>query len=1404
MNIRPKTIRRLLVLFAAFLILSGAIATWLMLSVERSNAQVAQLRVQAKAAYDAKDYSNAARLFNEFLSRSQSQDTDAEAVFDYGVSQMNTPLEGGRNVYEIIGIFEHYLRLEPADPPDASHRLLKLYTQAHYNKEARTLAEKLLAAKPDDVNALRSLVQSQFNDRNYADALAACRRLNQANPTDLGWQCQELDLMEKNHVPADQIVAHARQLLEQHPDDARFQALMSVAQSQYANDAAGAKQSIEAAARLPVPDADSVLQIVRLLDRQHDVQLADDLLNRAAARDPNAPGLLRLSVQRMWERRRLADLVDRLAHLGPKSSDAEPAVMAYKAMALYELQRPKEAQPLVDALLSRKDDASRAWAIALGARYSPAPLPATESVRRYREAIQRDPSNPVFPFMLGEAYAGEGAADQAVRLWNDAGVLSPSWALPYCLISRSLVGIGRYPDALRAAEIARQRAPGAQAVETAYAVAWYAMDAISSRNTPDAADQKGLFTLVEQIQKVWKNEATTLPIYVALLCRQGDRDQAVRVIREALAGQPPCSVDALTRLAAASGQAHLGLDFEILDQAEKLHGPSAQIALARAMALAQAGKPRDGVQLLDAARDAHPGQLPWQLADARFHDQVGDAGAVKLWTELGDGYPTDLQVQREILGSATRLNDRSLWRRTIDRVKAITGPEDHLWQLEEARWQLAGNPSGKELQAIIASLQQVVRDSPGLPEPHQILAEALQRTGAMEDAARAAAELTTAHELLPGDFQTTARLAELLTGQGLRQKAAALVDEVARQPHLPRDQRLWAAKLYADIGNTAAAMKLLTGADAAQENDPDRDALLAGLYRRSGRLDDASALYRKLLNEPAAGADALAGGAEYFALANQSDLSERFLARLQSMPLNPGTIDIIRAHIAELRGAPKQAIDALVAGAEAHPQAEQVWRELSGFYLRLGQLDEADKAAGQGLKAMPASDTLAAMRTQIARLRVLTPQEAGPLLQVISHDPRHPVATAVIQLMADARARKESPERVLSALGQLAERNAGFLPLQELLVQRYAAAGRLKDAADIASRAGELAPNDPGPLRLLCAVRTASGDWEGARQAALRWRQLSAADPLQPDLTIASTYLQQPNPDAQSALNQLAPYMKESVPPAARDAAIPVYCRALIGAGRAGEASAILGPLLDKSAQWRLVWMELAAAGHKDAADAAGWLNRVIPSIPPDSVMEKLALADAWDQIGSRYDSASAHEAARDVLQPVVTAASAPPSAWAAWATVNQSLGNLPEAERAWRQYLKAVPGEPHVCNNLAYTLLLEGAPEQLAEAEKLSNAAISADPGVSTFYDTFARIQLREGRTDDAVKTFRTALDRGPANVEAMIGLADVLETRPADREEARSLLIRIDAARQGAPPLPAPLRKQLDRVKSALSSSL
>jgi hypothetical protein len=63
-------------------------------------------------------------------------------------------------------------------------------------------------------------------------------------------------------------------------------------------------------------------------------------------------------------------------------------------------------------------------------------------------------------------------------------------------------------------------------------------------------------------------------------------------------------------------------------------------------------------------------------------------------------------------------------------------------------------------------------------------------------------------------------------------------------------------------------------------------------------------------------------------------------------------------------------------------------------------------------------------------------------------------------------------------------------------------------------------------------------------------------------------------------------------------------------------------------------------------------------------------------------------------------------------------------------------------------------------------------------------------------------ALERDPNDLDAMIGLADTLRFKPSGREEVRGLLSRINAMVDAGTTLTPPIREQLDRVKTAMSS--
>ena len=1400
MNIRPKTIHRLLILFGAFAIFAGGVGAMLYRSYQRQKADVAGLRAAAFQAFQLKDYSAAVSLFHDYVARSHTDAPEADVLFEYGTARVEVPEEGNRQVTEAIDLLQRYLNTAADDPRDASHELLKLYVRARYNRDALNLAGKLLAKDPRDTEALRARAQSLIGEHSTTEALAACVRLDEIDPLNLLWQKRELLLMAENKRPTSEIVARARQLLDTHRQDPRFNALMSYAYG-LAGDNPNAKKLLEIAAKLPPADAETDLQILASLDDAQQIGLFDFLLARAAAADPD-PRLQRLLLQRLFEQQRYAELADKLKDVDAKSPQVNLLLLGYRVIALNETQHKAEADAIVKTLSERTDQASLAWAEALRAQYAAQVPEPGLSVKAYFDAVEHDKSNPVFHFFLGDAHGTLGETDEAVREWALAARLSPTWATPLFRISHTLSAAGRFPEALRAALLLRRRAPELLVGRVEFAIAdWGYIE-------PNAAlvsgpEGENLLKFIEQIRTAAPNETDTLPAYIALLSQRGQRDKAIEVEKAALASVPPLSERMFGQLADVSAQEHLGLEQDIIERAEAVHGNTPGVAFSRAYSLYKSGKHVEALQFVDLLRKSHPNDPAWQLDEAHFRDVVGDADAVKTWIAICDAYPDDVRVQYRALSTPSRFADRKFWQRTIDRVKALTGPNAQAWQIEQARYHVAGTSSPQEFEADIAALQKIVQTSPELVDAHRLLAQAMIRTQKQEYLAKATAELTTAHDLQPDDFQSTVELAPLLASQGMLDKALLLVDSVAAAPGLQMDRRLWAAQMYADLGKVDSAIKLLT-ADEATQTDSNRDGLLAQLYIHAGRMEDAAALYKKILANVNAGPDALGAGANFFASSKQPELASLFVERLKKMPMAPGTAELLQAHLYEVEGQLKSALESLQEVAKARPQSERAWLELSGFYLRFGRLDDADKAAAQGLTSIPASVDLATMRLEIEHIRSLNTRDIYPLVNVLSRTPRQPIAEEAIAALAAAKSHNDSPPKVLATLRQLADQHPRFLPLQEVVVRRYLAASRFDDAAALASRICEVAPYDVQSLQLLTTVEIASKNWDGARAAGERWRQASGLDTLDPDINIALTYLEQPSPDPQAAMKQLDLYMTDGAPTAQKEAATPAYCRALLMSGHINDAAIRLLPLVATSPKWAEVWFELATLGAQDGDAATNWLKRVDSSIGTDATALRVGLAGAWEQAGQKFDLPSAHETALAQLKPIVTKSPVPAAAWWQWALVNQSMGNLPDAQRGWEEYLKLNPREPHGLNNLAYILFLDGNPEQMSRAEGLATEAIAAYPEASTFYDTLGRIEFRLGKTADAIKTFRTAVEKDPSDLDAMIGLADSLQSQPSSREEVRALLTRINAMVDGGMSLSPPIRKQLERVKSAMTSSL
>ena len=132
-----------------------------------------------------------------------------------------------------------------------------------------------------------------------------------------------------------------------------------------------------------------------------------------------------------------------------------------------------------------------------------------------------------------------------------------------------------------------------------------------------------------------------------------------------------------------------------------------------------------------------------------------------------------------------------------------------------------------------------------------------------------------------------------------------------------------------------------------------------------------------------------------------------------------------------------------------------------------GTLAAADRAA----KALPQDAALALFLKQCNALHTLAKEEmARPLFSALLQVPAEAdLAAEAIAALASARTAASTPAELASKLRPLADRSPRLLPLNTVLTQAYPSAGRLDDAAAVATRTMQLLPDTAASAQMACA-----------------------------------------------------------------------------------------------------------------------------------------------------------------------------------------------------------------------------------------------------------------------------------------------------------------------------------------------
>jgi tetratricopeptide (TPR) repeat protein len=662
--------------------------------------------------------------------------------------------------------------------------------------------------------------------------------------------------------------------------------------------------------------------------------------------------------------------------------------------------------------------------------------------------------------------------------------------------------------------------------------------------------------------------------------------------------------------------------------------------------------------------------------------------------------------------------------------------------------------------------------------------------------------MTAAAQARPGDPAITRDLVHLLQANNRGADAQAYLDKLAENPHLPLQFRYWLVQTYADQGANDKAIALLEK-DEPAGSSAERDRVLARLYRRVGRGQEAARLYTGLLDKPIADAAFWDEAADFFAARHDMPTANKFMTKLGQLKLHPGELELNRGQFAEKWLTVDDALKEFRQAVKLAPQVAATWGSLGGFQMRQRHFTEAVSAADEGLKVAPGNPALQALRSHASSLSGLGDvAEFQPLIEVLCRTPQDPGATEMLAAIVASHNGRLPPATTAQKLREVADRYPQNLLLQLQVIQSLQAAGQTDAALDVARKSATAYPNRPEPQARLTSIYVETGDWARAEQAALLWRKNSPDQPMAANLALARIYLQESKKDPAGAIRVLTPYV--SGPSHTQNpTALELYAKALVLVDRTSEAANLLKPLANNSAEWRAKWLELATS-QKDAAAASKWIAEMAPSIPDDRLPERFALAHAWYAVGMQFESSEAFESASHVLEPLLAEGKETPNAWMLAGEIASARSDYAGAEKAYRQAIRLDPNSPMALNDLAYVLWMEGQDQKLAEARTFAESAIAAKPQTASFYDTLARIESRAGDQKSAAQNFRNALAKDPNSLEAKIGLADLLARNPATRKQAKELLAQIQATVDASPRLPSVLKKQYQNARDAVASSL
>jgi tetratricopeptide (TPR) repeat protein len=1327
MRIKPKTLRRLLLLgaFAAVIALGG---TGFVLLRQYQNARSTQrLRAEGLASYDRGEYPTAIDDLGRYINRNPK---DPDALLAFAHARHRHEESDGRHLSESLAAFKRYLALRPDDKV-VLRETLDLYLQSGLLQEAVFYSQRLRPAALKDAT-----VQDLPVLHIEGAALLAMRppdleapnvvgRIAELDPLNVEWNLRYAALLRNLRRTSDvqTLIAAVTKAAPADPRARLIALLAPVDERLDANakelfpglcDLAGLSPADAAPIATPsIPDAAYALRLADSFDRIGRFEHSLAVLNAAWGK-VQSPELTRTLARRLWQAARPESCINILENIPLSTTGKDIDLLALKALALKQVNRDNDAHEIHSALARRTNEfRARAWADAIAAFEPTATANPIQLERAVSSASTLLPGEPILPFIHAEALASLGRMDEATAQWQAAcrSLLSQGWAMPWIRLSQASLQAGDIRAAIEQSTMAVAQAPRSVQAGMARFSALVALAVASQGNRPELSDLISLADAISVAAERLPDPTLATQLReevgvsrVLLQLRGGQRDAAAHSIREMLNAATPPSRRAMERLALASALEELGLEEDIVALIEKSFGQAPSTAAVRAATLRLAGRKDEGFALLRSGAEGAnaPDRLAWDIQIATFLDASSDPAAGPAWIALADENPTNISAQRSALCSPSACRDQAFVDRATQRFAEGTGAganQELLLRVAKARSMISSDMNPLRRDEVIAALRSVVLDRPSFIDARILLADLLLMSdparGIQPDPQGAAVELRAAAQA-SGNPHLRLRAATLEQEQRNFSEARAELLSLwkERKGDAALGRRI--AELLVAQGDNADAVPVLRDLVSSTSN-PTPDLLLyAGTVMSSTAPDEAAALLTQASENPATRLDQFPEIAAALARLRRTPEAGAALAHLDAEP-SPAHRSLLHARFHELTGNFEEATKGYEDATRADPTLFGAWSGLLDARLHANDLDGARRVLDRVTAALPNEPDLRLLRQRVLLASGATDfDDLRVLADLLAANPARASEAQAVRAVDDLRRQNklDDPESLVA----LALRFRGSLPVQLLTARRLMllTPPHANDAGMIAARAMTAFPTDSDSARLCAQIFTAQGRWSQAVSACRAWKDRDPASSIEPDIAIAQAYLALQRPDQAAA--QLRPHLPALLASQNRPGhlrALANFARAELAAGKADSVLATLKPLIPTNATLRNeVWLRLAANETPDEATATAWIDLARTSMNPVDLDDQVALASAWSSLAERFP-ASDHAYARralDILQPL---AAAPQGATAPvlellGATL-QRAGQIEPAIEAFRHAIAADPNRATSLANLAEIFVRRG-----------------------------------------------------------------------------------------------------------------